>query len=423
MPDAIEYRAVLARECGTLDNIALNRGVGIRLCGVQSRECQPCLPQSGCVAHALTGALMTRALFGSQKFLRTLCSAIMPVAALFMAAVTTVSAQRLGPPERAITRDTVLAFVLNKDAATVSVFDRLNRNVVATTRVCADATAISLTSDDVSLIVRCRRGTPQYLNTASYTLGPRPATAQTRRAAGLVKRLNEVIVVGTIHSEHRTSTRYSTAVLRQLLTAMRPDFVLTEIPPNRFDAAMREFTTTGQIVEPRVVRFPEYVDVLFPLSRELRFTIVPTAGWTRPMDQFRSATLKRIAADSRRTDDWREYQKATRLADSLVQSRGADDPYFINSDAYDQIQTAAHEPYNRLFNTELGPGGWDNINVAHFGNIARALDAHTGEGKRFVITYGAGHKEWFMRALRQRRDITVLEVAPFLERIGVPRLD
>lgn len=49
-------------------------------------------------------------------------------------------------------------------------------------------------------------------------------------------------------------------------------------------------------------------------------------------------------------------------------------------------------PSNRLFNDELGAGGWDTINAAHTANIARALDEHRGEGQRFLITYGAAHK-------------------------------
>jgi hypothetical protein len=349
------------------------------------------------------------------------CVTPLMMSAIILACAQTASAQGTLLRDRTVTRDTVLSFVLQTDSSTVTVHDQLNHTVVATIRVCGDVTGVALTDDDVSLVVQCGRRRAQYINSASYTIGPRPPPVAHRRAPGVASLRNEVIVVGTIHGEHRTSTRYGTAVLRQLLTAMRPDFVLTEIPPNRFAAAVHEFSTTGQIVESRVVRFPEYVDVLFPLSRELKFTIVPTAGWTRPMDQFRSAALKRIGADPQRTREWREYEHATHLADSLVQLQGADDPYFINSDAYDQIQAAAHEPYNRLFNAELGPGGWDNINVSHYGNIARTLDAHTGEGKRFVITYGAGHKEWFMRALRQRRDITILEVAPFLAQIGVPR--
>ena len=322
---------------------------------------------------------------------------------------------------RTTTRDGVLSFLLDRRAGSVRVYDLLNGAEAGVTPVCADATTAALSPDDVSFVVHCGSvGRAQHVNTASYAVSAAPTrSVAPARRAGIRK--NEVLVVGTIHGEHRTSARYSLSVLRQLLVAIRPDVVLTEIAPNRFDEAMREFTRTGTITEPRVVRFPEYVDVLFPLTRTMKFTIVPTAGWTRPMDAYRTAALKRIELDASRSDEWRAYQHAQHRADSLVARFGADNPYFINSARYDSIQTDAHEPYNRLFNSELGPGGWDNINIAHFGNIARTLDEHRGEGRRFVITYGAGHKEWFLRELRKRDDIVMLEVAPFLERIGAKR--
>ncbi len=329
---------------------------------------------------------------------------------------------------RTTTRDGVLSFTLDRARATVRVYDLLNGADAASTPVCHEPLSGELTPNDVSFAVRCAGSTPVYLNTASYAVvatppltSGRPGATVGRRARGDLTRKNEVLVVGTIHGAHRTSTRYGTDVLRRLLQAMRPDFVLTEIAPNRLDAATREFATTGKITEARVARFPEYVDVLFPLTTSMRFTIVPTAGWSRPMDAYRTAALKRIEADTTRRDEWQTYSRAIQVEDSLLALRGADDPYFINSAAYDSVETVAHEPYNRLFNSELGPGGWDNINVAHFANIARALDEHRGEGRRFVITYGAGHKEWFMRALRKRDDISILDVAPFLERIGAKR--
>lgn len=335
---------------------------------------------------------------------------------------------------RTLTRDGVVSFAVDRNTKLVRVNDLLNGGEIATSHVCPEPLDGELSADDVTFNVRCA-GSPATVgvNTASFTVVPAAVAAASgpRKSPGPSARnstssrsafqRNEVIVVGTIHGEHRTSKRFSTDVLRRLLIAMRPDYVLTEIAPNRLDEAMREFKATGTITEPRVARFPEYVDVLFPLTRSLPFTIVPTAGWTRPMDLFRTAALKRIEADPSRRGEWTEYVAATRLADSIVASKGADDPYYINSAAYDSVQTAAHEPYNRLFNSELGPGGWDNINETHFGHIARALDAHRGEGRRFVITYGAGHKEWFMRALRKRDDITILEVAPFLDRIAARR--
>jgi Xaa-Pro aminopeptidase len=324
---------------------------------------------------------------------------------------------------RSITRDGVLSFTIDRAARSVRVYDLLNGVDVAATQVCATPIDGALSADDIVFTVRCAGlARTISINTASFAVvaGVPPAARARRSPIGSARaggRKNEVIVVGTIHGEHRTSTRYSTDVLRRLLIAMRPDYVLTEIAPNRLQAAMAEFTATGTITEPRVMRFPEYVDVLFPLSRTMAFGIVPTAGWTRPMDLFRTAALKRIEADPTRRAEWMEYDRANKRADSVVATHGADDPYYINSASYDSVQTAAHEPYNRLFNSELGPGGWDNINRTHFGNIARALDTHRGEGTRFVITYGAGHKEWFLRELRKRDDITILDVAPFLDAI------
>ena len=333
-------------------------------------------------------------------------------------------ALRAADAGRALTRDGVLSFTIDTSAHSVRVYDMLNDTTVAITTVCPRPLGGELTPVDVSFVVRCGgAGGRVAINTASYAvvastaLAPAAAARVKPKAAGGSFRPTEVIVVGTIHDAHRTSTRYSTDVLRRLLIAMRPAFVLTEIAPNRLEAAMTEFRATGKITEPRVVRFPEYVDVLFPLTRTQSFTIVPTAGWSRPMDRFRNAALKRIETDPARRAEWLAYTRANARADSIDTARGADDPYYINSAAYDSVQTEAHEPYNRLFNAELGPGGWDNINRAHFANIARALDAHRGEGRRVVITYGAGHKEWFMRALRTRDDVTILPVAPFLDQI------
>lgn len=296
------------------------------------------------------------------------------------------------------------ALVNNSGGRTVSVLDVAARRIVAQVAVDSQPIVIRMHPDGRRAFVS---------NEVSGTISVLTQTTveSTRRRAS---RKNEVLVLGTIHGEHRTSTRYSTEILRDVIRAIRPDFVLTEIPPNRFDAAMAEFQRTGTITEPRVARFPEYVDVLFPLTRELPFQIIPTAGWTRPMDRYRSAALARFAKDPAWASRWREYKAAEQRADSIVTARGADDPAFINSEEYDAVQAAAHEPYNRLLNDSLGPGGWDNINITHYGNIARALDAHRGEGKRFLIIYGAGHKEWFMRALRQRDDIRLLDIRRFL---------
>lgn len=230
---------------------------------------------------------------------------------------------------------------------------------------------------------------------------------------------NEVLVLGMIHSGHRTQPEFSIDVLTKLVRDIKPDVILTEIPPDRFPTAMREFKETDSIKESRVVRFPEYVDVIFPLTKEMDFDIIPTAGWTREMADERSEKLRAISQDSSRTEDWKKYQIANKLADSLLEATGKRyDPYWINSDEYDDLAEVRLSVYNDLFNEELGLGGWDNINEAHFSYIAKALDSLTNQNKRVLITYGAGHKGWFLRALKKRDDIKIVtlnELVPLNE--------
>jgi len=100
------------------------------------------------------------------------------------------------------------------------------------------------------------------------------------------KNLNEVLVLGAIHSGHLTDSVYHTAYLEKLFTEIAPDYVLAEIPPDRMQAAMDGFMRDDTISEPRVMRFPEYTDVIFPLTKTMDFEIIPTAGWTENLTLY-----------------------------------------------------------------------------------------------------------------------------------------
>ncbi len=222
---------------------------------------------------------------------------------------------------------------------------------------------------------------------------------------------NEVLVFGMIHGRHLTQPEFGIDVLTAFIREIKPDIILTEIPPDRFPTAMKEFQETDSIQEPRVIRFPEYIDVIFPLSKEMNFEIIPTAGWTRPMADARQKKLRAISQDPNRADDWSKYINAGSVSDSLIELTGKRyDPYWINTPAYDSLVEIQLSVYNELFNEELGDGGWDNINEAHFSYIAQALYQYKNQGKRVLITYGAGHKGWFLRALKKRDDIRLLEL-------------
>lgn len=228
--------------------------------------------------------------------------------------------------------------------------------------------------------------------------------------------LNKVIVLGMIHSGHETSPRYSTARVKGVIKAIDPDYVLTEIPPDRMEEAMRSFTQEGMVSEPRVTRFPEYKDALFPLTKTMDFEIIPTAGWTQEMADFRRDALQAISRDPQRARDWAAYQGANEAMDAAIGERG-DDPYFIHTDEYDAITKTGLTPYAELFADDLGVGDWETINKAHYGYIERALDLHTGKGATILITYGAGHKYWFLEQLRERTDITLVSPLPYFDEV------
>ncbi|MEM7085723.1 MAG: hypothetical protein AAF489_06045 [Bacteroidota bacterium] len=233
------------------------------------------------------------------------------------------------------------------------------------------------------------------------------------------KQKNEVLVLGTIHSGHLTDSLYNVAYLDRLIRAIDPDFILAEIPPDRFKTAVDGFMKDDSISEPRVLRFPEYVDVVFPLTKEMDFEIIPTAGWTAPMARERSLKLRAISKDTSRIEDWEAYTKANRKTDSLMEAtENPNDPYFIHSHQYDSIQDIGLQEYNKRFNVELGLGGWENINIAHYWNIEKALEKYRYQGKRLLIIYGAGHKGWFLRELRKRDDIDLLDMHQFLDALN-----
>ncbi len=228
---------------------------------------------------------------------------------------------------------------------------------------------------------------------------------------------DEVLVMGMIHSGHRTNPRYGIDTIKEVVGKINPDYVLCEIPPDRLEVALAEFRETGKVAEPRVSRFPEYVDALFPLSREMDFVIVPCAGWTKPMADDRRAKMELYKTS--RPDDYQEMDRAEAEADSQLKEEGLDDdPMGIHTDRYDAIVKEGLEPYNRLFNDALGAGGWDNINRAHYALIEEAIDRYGTGGKRFLIMFGSWHKYWIKEQLRRRKDIDLLSVRAFVPASG-----
>jgi hypothetical protein len=223
-------------------------------------------------------------------------------------------------------------------------------------------------------------------------------------SAAPTPRATKLYVMGTIHSNHLESERYSLDVLRTAIRTASPDIILTEIPPDRIDQAIASFQSVGEIDEPRTQVFPEYTCAVFPLSREMGFEIRGTAGWTRDIADNRREALIRIQSDQARAQQWAEHRAAQRNYSREIAGRG-DDPRFIHTEEFDRIVEASRRPYEQNFDADLGQGGWTQINAAHTELINSALDDISGQGLTALVTFGTAHKYKILRGIRNRDDI------------------
>ncbi|RMH30384.1 MAG: hypothetical protein D6693_00540 [Planctomycetota bacterium] len=328
--------------------------------------------------------------------------------------VETVVRDGVGPRPFSVTMtaDDGLALVNNAGGSTLSVLDLDARAVVGSIPVGRIPIVVRAHPDGERFFVSCEGDhVVSVVRMTRHTPAPPASMNKT-----------EVLVLGMIHGGHRTSERYGLDVVRGVIRAFRPDDVCAEIPPNRLVAAAQQWRDTHAITEPRVSRFPEYVDALFPLTDEMGFTIVPCAGWTAEMNDYRNAALARIQRDPARADQWRAHLEAmAEMGRRLDEIDGRDNPRVIHSPAYDRVIKAGYGgPYDEFFNDDLDDGGWSRINAKHWALIERHLDAVRGGGRRVLITFGAAHKYWFLERLAQRDDVTLLDAAPYLDAAGAP---
>ena len=201
---------------------------------------------------------------------------------------------------------------------------------------------------------------------------------------------SEVVVLGMIHSGHETSESFSLEVVRDLVREIDPDYWLTEIPPNRWGRAWAEFQATGTVEEPRVRRFPEYMEGLFPLSRELDFEVIPTAGWTEPMSDFRAAYFDAYARDPERADSWAEYQAAGAASAEALAAGASDDPRWIHTDAYDEAYDIRMQTYARLFDAGSGAGGMGRDQRFALGEHRARVGRTPGRGRAISVDVRRG---------------------------------
>ncbi len=226
--------------------------------------------------------------------------------------------------------------------------------------------------------------------------------------------VTEVAVMGMIHGRHPASELWGIEQVKETIRSFAPDVVCAEIAPDRWERVWSDFTERNVIEDPRVLRFPEYVDAILELSVQMGFEIVPCAGWTQEMSDLRQARIAQFNTEPAFAAQRDAY--ARRLAG--VRARygepiaANEDPRYIHSRVYDERTCEELSLYDEYQNDLIGPGGWTNINEAHLQLIGRAITHHRGE--RVLITFGAGHKYWLLDRLRGRDDVRVMDLRPFL---------
>jgi YVTN family beta-propeller protein len=311
-----------------------------------------------------------------------------------------------GPFSLVVSPDGRQAFVNNTGSHDISVIDLATRRVTARVPVGEIPIVLAVHPLGETLWVSCEGA--HRLHILSIPKAPPPPAAPPAAAP------TEVAVLGMIHGEHRKSPRWDLAAVRATLRKLAPDVVCAEIPPDRWPTIWQDFAERGGFTDARIKVFPEYTDVLLPLAAELGFTIEPCAAWTKEMSDLREARLKAFDKDPALAAARAEYSRRTKELEArhAAQPIVEDDPRVIHSPLYDERTREELALYDQYQNDWIGPGGWTNINQAHFRLIDQALRRH--RGKRVVVTFGAAHKYWFLDRLRARPDVKLLDVAPFL---------
>jgi len=169
----------------------------------------------------------------------------------------------------------------------------------------------------------------------------------------------EVAVMGMIHSAHRTSEVWGLPQVEQTIRNFQPDVLCTEIAPDRWDRIERDLRERDAIEDPRVLRFPEYADLILRLSTSMGFTIEPCAGWSIEMSDLRNSRIATFGRDANWASPRADYARDLSALRATYDGEPAagDDPSYIHSDAYDQRQKGELALYDLYQNDLIGPGG------------------------------------------------------------------
>lgn len=174
----------------------------------------------------------------------------------------------------------------------------------------------------------------------------------------------QMVILGTLHGSHQTSTNYSLEVLRKLIVAMKPAAILVEQPPD-FDGQpsvhngrATELRSTENVVANLAA---DDLDVnVFPCDKEGRDEFYQKTRYFPRQEAAYARLRKWLAAQKRNMPDSiavlanRLETEAATSQDRLIRSAG---PEIINSPAHSPAQRSVRAPRKSKFLSVLWAGG------------------------------------------------------------------
>ena len=224
-----------------------------------------------------------------------------------------------------------------------------------------------------------------------------------------------VALLGTLNAGH-LGGGYDLSVIEYVIRAFEPDTILVELPPSEFEAAVSESDRfDGDVVDPSVIgnnwlmSLPELYRVVLPLRHQLGFEVVPVSAWsTEALDDQETFGDAHPHGPMER---WYVLSNAA-LQAAMLSNNGARDPYWLHSEEFLGLITAASRWLAYYSEEEMGAAGELRLHAGHARLIAPVLDEHPG--KRVLVIFAVTSRWYLEPLLRAREDFRYQSISAFL---------
>jgi hypothetical protein len=259
------------------------------------------------------------------------------------------------------------------------------------------------------------------LGSALSCAAPEPVPEATLEAAPVsptqpTAARTRVIVLGTLHDGHLDSKLWGLEQLRETIRRIVPDVICVELADDNLLAALETWSAEKIVTDARVLKFPEYVQVVLPLMSEMGFAVESGALWHEMLDSMRRGKVADFQKLEQFAEQRADYEAAKAWSKEWLaaQDQGvADDPFYIHSADFDLRAKGRAGAYDYYLNEVIGrPTGWTYVHDEHYEKIMNSVRNHPGE--TVLVTFGVNHIYWFHELLRWNPDIDFVDVRPFL---------